>query len=116
LLLLSQAQNSTPLGEVDTMEAKVLVQEIIEAHGGLALWGSLAVLEAEISAWGFLFTAKRRPTLKRVVVAVARLDLGSDRGSLHPPCRAASNWRLTYRSVSHGLLLSNNSHEVGPSE
>jgi hypothetical protein len=51
------------------MEAKVLVQEIIEAHGGVALWSSLAALEAEISAWGFLFTAKRRPALKRVVVS-----------------------------------------------
>jgi len=53
------------------MEAKVFVQEIIEAHGGVALWSRLAVLEAEISAWGFLFTAKRRPTLKRVVVAAS---------------------------------------------
>jgi hypothetical protein len=51
------------------MKAKVLVQEIIEAHGGVALWSSLAALEAEISAWGFLFTAKRRPALKRVVVS-----------------------------------------------
>ena len=57
------------LNEVHTMEAKVLVQEIMEAHGGVALWNSLAVLEAEISAWGFLFTAKRRPALKRVVVS-----------------------------------------------
>jgi len=53
------------------MEAKVLVQEIIEAHGGLALWNSLEVLEAEISVWGFLFTAKRRPTLERVVVSAS---------------------------------------------
>jgi len=57
------------LNEVHTMEAKVLVQEIMEAHGGVALWNGLAVLEAEISAWGFLFTAKRRPALKRVVVS-----------------------------------------------
>ncbi len=59
------------LGEVDTMEATILVEEIIEAHGGAALWSSLGVLEAEISAWGFLFTAKRRPTLKRVVVSAS---------------------------------------------
>jgi hypothetical protein len=60
---------SEGLSEVDTMEAKVLVHEIIEAHGGAALWNNLAALEAEISAWGFLFTAKRRPPLERVVVS-----------------------------------------------
>jgi hypothetical protein len=59
------------LGEVDTMEAQVLVQEIIEAHGGAGFWNNLAVLEAEISAWGFLFTAKRRPALKRVIVSAS---------------------------------------------
>jgi hypothetical protein len=53
------------------MGARILVQEIIEAHGGVALWSSLAALEAEISAWGFLFTAKRRPALNRVVVAAS---------------------------------------------
>jgi hypothetical protein len=53
------------------MEPKVLVQEIIEAHGGVALWSSLEVLEAEISAWGFLFTAKRRPILRHVVVSAS---------------------------------------------
>jgi hypothetical protein len=53
------------------MRAKALVQEIIEAHGGVGLWNSLEVLEAEISAWGFLFTAKRRPTLKHVVVSAS---------------------------------------------
>ena len=53
------------------MEARALVQEIIEAHGGAALWNSLEVLEAEISAWGFLFTAKRRPTLKHIVVSAS---------------------------------------------
>jgi len=70
-LLLKWSQNLPALNEVDTMEAKVLVQEIIEAHGGVALWNSLEVLEAEVSAWGFLFTAKRRPTLKHLIVTAS---------------------------------------------
>jgi hypothetical protein len=43
-----------------------VVQEILEAHGGRDYWNSLEALDAEISASGFLFTAKRRPVLKRV--------------------------------------------------
>ena len=43
-----------------------IVQEAIEAHGGMAYWSSLAALEAEISARGFLFTAKQRPVLRRL--------------------------------------------------
>jgi hypothetical protein len=42
------------------------VHEAIEAHGGMEYWNSLGALEAEISARGFLFTAKRRPVLNRV--------------------------------------------------
>jgi antitoxin HicB len=60
-LPLARARPSAPLGEVDTMGAKVLVQEIAKAHGRAALWSSLAVLQAEISSWRFLFTATRRP-------------------------------------------------------
>jgi hypothetical protein len=70
-LILKGSWNLTASNEVDTMEAKILVQEIIEAHGGAALWNSLEVLEAEISAWGFLFTAKRRPALKHIVVSAS---------------------------------------------
>jgi hypothetical protein len=62
------------LREVYTMEARVLVQEIVEAHGGAALWSSLEALEAEISAWGFLFTAKRRPTLKHIIVSASTAE------------------------------------------
>jgi hypothetical protein len=43
-----------------------IVQEAVEAHGGLGYWNSLKGLEAEITAKGFLFTAKRRPVLNRV--------------------------------------------------
>ena len=32
---------------------------IFDAHGGLDYWRSLSWLDVEISAWGFLFTAKR---------------------------------------------------------
>lgn len=43
-----------------------ILHEVIEAHGGMAYWNSLAALEAEISVSGFLFTAKRRPVLRHV--------------------------------------------------
>jgi hypothetical protein len=42
------------------------VHEAIEAHGGMDYWNSLSALEADISARGFLFLAKRRPVLERV--------------------------------------------------
>ena len=34
---------------------------IFDAHGGLDYWRSLASIDVEMSAWGFLFTAKRVP-------------------------------------------------------
>jgi hypothetical protein len=43
-----------------------VLQQIIRAHGGGALWQSLEAVEAVISARGFLFTAKQRPPLERV--------------------------------------------------
>ncbi len=49
-------------------DPKQIVKEIIEVHGGLEYWNSLEALEAEISASGFLFTAKQRPVLKRVLM------------------------------------------------
>jgi len=36
-----------------------IVKDIIEVHGGMDYWKSLAWLDAEISASGFLFTAVR---------------------------------------------------------
>jgi len=48
--------------------AAALVQKAIEAHGGASLWNALTGLEAEISAWGFLFAVKRRHALNRVRV------------------------------------------------
>jgi len=48
------------------MDAIKIVRESVEAHGGLDYWNSLEALEAEISAGGFLFTAKRRPVLHHV--------------------------------------------------
>jgi len=43
-----------------------ILQKIFEAHGGRDYWQTLEALDAEISASGFLFTAKRRPVLRRV--------------------------------------------------
>ena len=45
-----------------------LVRDVIEAHGGRDLWNSLEALEADISAWGLLFTMKRQPAMNRVRV------------------------------------------------
>lgn len=45
-----------------------IVDEIIEAHGGVRLWNKVEAFEAVISASGFLFTAKRRPVQNRVRV------------------------------------------------
>ena len=51
---------------MDTVNAMQIVHEAIEAHGGMDYWNSIGALEAEISASGFLFTAKQRPVLRRV--------------------------------------------------
>jgi len=48
-----------------------IVREAIEAHGGMDYWNSIGALEVEISASGFLFTAKRRPVLRRVRMRAA---------------------------------------------
>lgn len=48
------------------VNAMQIVHEGIEAHGGMDYWNSIGALDAEISASGFLFTAKRRPILRRV--------------------------------------------------
>jgi hypothetical protein len=45
-----------------------IVKEVIEAHGGMGYWRGLEALEAESSARGFLFTAKRRPVLDHLRV------------------------------------------------
>jgi len=51
------------------MDPSLILQEIIDAHGGIALWGSVNAIEADISAWGLLFTVKRRPVLNGVKVS-----------------------------------------------
>ena len=43
-----------------------LIREVIDAHGGEAVWNGMEALDAVISASGFLFTAKRRPVLDHV--------------------------------------------------
>ena len=55
--------------------AQEILEKVIQAQGGAESWQSAAAVEAIISARGFLFTAKRRPILKRVRV----------RASVHEP-------------------------------
>ncbi len=54
--------------DMTTDSAQRLVSEAIEAHGGAERWNGLVGIEVNLSAWGFLFTAKRRPTLTRARV------------------------------------------------
>jgi hypothetical protein len=49
-----------------TSDARLIINEAIEAHGGIEYWNSLDALDVVISARGFLFTAKRRPALDHV--------------------------------------------------
>jgi len=49
----------------DTNAIKIL-NEAIEAHGGMDYWNSLKAFDLELSATGFLFTAKQRPVLDRL--------------------------------------------------
>ena len=51
---------------MDAANTTKIMQEVIAAHGGMDHWNGLEALDAEISASGFLFTAKRRPALRRV--------------------------------------------------
>ena len=48
------------------VNAMQIVNEAIEAHGGMAYWNSLEALDVVMSAKGFLFTAKQRQILDRV--------------------------------------------------
>lgn len=45
-----------------------ILQQIIDVHGGIALWRDTDAIEADISAWGLLFTIKHRPMLSHVRV------------------------------------------------
>ena len=63
-----QKEEISFMGTEDAMQT---VYEAIDAHGGLDYWNGLEALEVEISASGFLFTAKRRPVLHRVRVRAA---------------------------------------------
>jgi hypothetical protein len=46
------------------------LNEIIKAHGGLTYWQSLKSIELELSANGFLFTAKRRQPLNHIRMTI----------------------------------------------
>ena len=54
-------------------KVRAIINKVVDAHGGVSRWMSITRLEANISAWGLLFKAKRRPTLNRVWVA-AEID------------------------------------------
>lgn len=56
------------------MSVKEIVSAIVEAHGGRALWEETETLRAEISATGFLFTAKRRAPLHHVRMTAWRRE------------------------------------------
>jgi hypothetical protein len=45
-----------------------IIRKIVDAHGGVENWHSLEAIEAEISVWGFLFTAKHIPVMNRIRV------------------------------------------------
>jgi len=47
-------------------DVQKIVAKVVEAHGGASRWHKLEAIEAIISVRGFLFKAKRRPTLSRV--------------------------------------------------
>ena len=51
--------------------AMQIVNEAIEAHGGMVYWKGLKALDVEMSARGFLFTAKQRPILRHVRMRAA---------------------------------------------
>jgi len=50
------------------IDVQQIMESIYEAHGGNSPWRKLEAVEAVISVRGFLFKAKRRPTLSRVRV------------------------------------------------
>ena len=57
------------------MAVPELIRSAIEAHGGQARWDRVEAVEATLSASGFLFTAKRRPVLRRVRVCASAREV-----------------------------------------
>jgi len=74
------------------MEAAEILRAVVAAHGGADYWNGLEALEAEISASGFLFTAKRRPPLKHVRM---RADTREPRFTLFDYPHAGQTGELT---------------------
>jgi len=52
-------------------DVREILAKIFEAHGGASRWLDLEAMEAIISVNGFLFKAKRRPTLNRIRVTAS---------------------------------------------
>lgn len=57
-----------------TADTPAVVSRILDAHGGLGYWQSLAAVEVEMSAWGFLFRAKRIRPQHHALVTVDTND------------------------------------------
>jgi hypothetical protein len=55
-------------------DVREIMAKIIEAHGGASRWQDLVAIEAVISVKGFLFKAKRRPTINRIRVRASTRD------------------------------------------
>ena len=51
-----------------SINTNAIIEEIINAHGGKAIWDSIDWIAADISARGFLFKAKHIPVLQHVLV------------------------------------------------
>jgi hypothetical protein len=49
-------------------DVKIIIEEIINAHGGKDIWNNIDWIEADISARGFLFKAKHIRILEHVLV------------------------------------------------
>ena len=52
-----------------------VIRAAIEAHGRQERWLRLGTIDATVSARGFLFTAKRRPVLRRVRVSASTREV-----------------------------------------
>ena len=50
------------------------LKRILDAHGGMQYWQSLAAVEVSMSAWGFLFRAKRIRPLDHAVITIDTSD------------------------------------------
>ena len=48
-----------------------MLDRILDAHGGLEYWRTLSAIELDMSAWGFLFTAKGVPVQRHTRMVIS---------------------------------------------